>query len=89
MQFQENLKEQLLNSVGEFTWDFGCQFFVETQLGNYVWSDPDYNGDNTLKRFNGNYPQWCKQRGIPYGRDKGRHVVKNYCSDNVIIVGKI
>jgi len=42
-------RESFLNLVGEFTWDFGNKFYIETKIGNFVWStfDPDYNGNNS------------------------------------------
>lgn len=36
---------------GEFTWDFGQLFFIETDKGNFIWSDPDYGGNNTLTPY--------------------------------------
>lgn len=47
------MKEQLMNKAGDFTWDFGQNFFIETPIGNCVWSDPDYYGDSTICSFNG------------------------------------
>jgi hypothetical protein len=76
----------LLDIVGHFTWSYGERFFIETSEGNFVWSDPDYDGDNTLRRFHGGYSDWCKDVGIPYGRDKGRHVLRMYCGDDVKVI---
>jgi hypothetical protein len=77
---------RLLDIVGHFTWGFDCEFFIETSEGNFVWSDPSYDGDNTLKRFHGNYKDWCKQSNIPAGRDKGQHVLRTYCGDDVLVI---
>jgi hypothetical protein len=67
----------------EFTWDFGCRFLLETKHGNYVWYSPNYGGDNTIHPWYGNplnftEPGFC-------GRSKGRHVIGDYCGNNVYI----
>lgn len=84
-----NLKKELPNvlyEVGEFSWDFGSNFFIETHLGNYIWSDPDYNGDNTLRPYPGSLESFLKDRDIPYVRDKGKHIVRDYCGPDVKVV---
>ena len=73
-----------LNTFAEFTWGFGQRFFLETNEGNFVWSDPEYNGDNTISPFRGTYKNWVKQENIPFGRGKGRHTIKSYCGKNVV-----
>lgn len=73
----------LLSESASFTWGFGDKFFVEAPSGNYVWSDPDYDGDNTIRPFAGTYEQWRLSEGIPFGRDKGYHVVGHYCGPDV------
>jgi len=78
-------KEQLLELEGDFTWDFGCHFFIETNKGNFIWSDPDYNGDNTIVPFDGNYNDWLP-RGM-YGRSKGLHKIGSYCGTDIIFKG--
>ena len=72
-----------LDTIADFTWGFANEFFLETKEGNFVWSDPDYQGDNTIKPFNGNYLQWCKRCCIPYGREKGTHTIRGYCGEDV------
>ena len=74
-----------LDDIGEFTWSFNRQFFIETSKGNFVWNDPDYDGDNTIKPFNGDYKKWCDPINIPFGRDKGTHTIRGYCGDQVVI----
>lgn len=70
---------------GEFTWDFGQTFFIETAEGNFVWSDPGYNGSNEIHRFKGTYNDWIKSCNIPYGRCKGKHFIEDYCPGAVFI----
>lgn len=72
------------NTVAEFTWNFGSNFLLETQYGNFVWSDPDYGGDNTIRPYAGN-PINFTQNGLS-GRYKGRHIIRNYCGDKVIFM---
>jgi hypothetical protein len=71
-------KDEVANLVGEFTWDFGCYFFIETSEGNFIWSDPDYQGDNTIKATNLSYEQWITEKNI-FGRSKGKHIIGHYC----------
>ena len=77
----ENLtKEQVGDLVGDFTWDFDNKFFIKTRKGNFVWSDPGYNGTNILTPFNGGLKEFFKD-SYCYGRAKGTHVIKDYCND--------
>lgn len=76
-------KEQLLNTHGEFTWMFGNQFFIETTIGNFVWSDPSYNGSNTIRPFHGSYKEYSNGN---LGRDKGFHDIERYCGNEFTIV---
>jgi hypothetical protein len=69
---------------GQFTWNYGNRFFIETAEGNFVWSDPDYpGGNNTILPFQGDYEKWCRVENIPYGRDKGYHKIGDYCGKYV------
>ena len=73
-----NAKE-VAELCGEFTWDFGQHFFIETEKGNFIWSDPDYGGDNTLTPFEGGIKNFFTDDG--YGRDKGTHIISDYCGN--------
>jgi len=77
-----------LESVAHFSWTFGHEFFLETITeGNWIWSDPSYPGGNhTIKKFKGNYKQFCKLANVPYCRNKGTHVIGDYCGMNVKIL---
>lgn len=75
-----------LDDIGSFTWSFHDKFFIETSKGNFVWSDPEYQGDNTIKSFDGSLESWCRAEGIPYGRDKGTHTIRGYCGEEVKII---
>jgi len=75
-----------LNTVAEFTWLWDDKFFLETENGNFIWSDPDYNGDNTIRPYNGTLIQYCKENGIDFGRGKGKHHIENYCGPNIKIL---
>ena len=74
-------KEEIGNLIGSFTWNFGDEFLIETNKGNFTWSDPEYNGNGILKKFTGNYESWCKKNHIPFGRDKGKHKISDYCGN--------
>ena len=85
----DKLTKELVSSVyGEFTWGFGCTFFIETSLGNFEWKDPDYSGDNSLRVFPGDYAQWLRMSNIPFGRDKGTHLICNYCGTDFTFIGE-
>lgn len=76
----------ILNLEGRFTWMWTDKFFIETQAGNFIWSDPGYNGDNTLTKTNLTYKQYCREAGAPgFGRCKGNHIINVYCGDQVIV----
>lgn len=70
--------EKIKNLVGDFTCMFGCEWFIETSEGNFIWSDPEYHGNNTICPFLGTYKDYLKSGDIPYGRDKGKHILKDY-----------
>ena len=72
-----------LDTVGHFTWDFGSRFHIQTAVGDFEWSDPDYTaGDNTIRPAKP-YEQWLAERKVPFGRDKGTHSIRDYCGVGV------
>lgn len=74
-----------LDTIADFTWCLcGEWFHLETNDGCYEWSDPDYGGDNTIRPC-GSLAEWYEDRGIPFGRCKGRHLIRDYCGEDVII----
>lgn len=77
--------EDVLDEIADITYMWGCHFFLETSLGNFIWQDPDYEGDNTISLFLGNYHQACAFLEIPYGRGKGQHVVRAYCGSKLTL----
>ena len=80
------MNDNLTNDdFANFTWLFGKEFFLETSKGNFIWSDPDYNGDNTITPYSGSLQSYLKECGMKYGRGKGRHMIKSYCGEKVII----
>ena len=78
------MKRLTKDMIADFTWDFGMMFYVETPVGNYEWQDPGYGGDNTLRKVNVSLKEWLKD--VPFGRDKGTHVISDYCGEDVIII---
>lgn len=73
-----------LDSVGEFTWNFGSKFLIQVGIKYYVWSDPEYNGDNTIKPFEGNPANFTSEGFC--GRAKGTHSIRGYCGEEVKFV---
>jgi hypothetical protein len=77
-------REALLACMAQFTWLWSCEFFVETEHGNFIWKDPEYpNGDNTFTPFDGNLLAYLEKVGLDFGRDKGYHVVARYCGEEI------
>jgi hypothetical protein len=73
-----------LDTIASFTWFWGDKFFLETEHGNYIWSNPDYpGGDNTIRSYGANYKYYCKETGVLFARDKGKHRIRDYCGDQV------
>jgi hypothetical protein len=76
------------DDYADFTWMWGQKFFLETKHGNFVWSDPNYQGDNTIRPFQGTLLDFCKTMGVDYGRSKGIHMISRYCGEKVIIMAE-
>lgn len=70
---------------GRFTWDFGQLFFIETEVGNFVWSDPGYGGDNTIRcvKDSDNIAEFFGNAFVKY---RGRHRIIDYCGKDVRFV---
>lgn len=79
-------KELQLSDTAHFSWGFSDEFFLETAKGNFIWSDPDYQGNNTIRPFPCNHTDWCKAYKIDFSRDKGRHTIEDYCGKDVKIL---
>lgn len=63
--------------AGKFVWGFGQEFYIEADDGKqYIWSSPEYGGDDSFKDAQLTYAEWV---GPDWGRDKGKHVIKNFC----------
>lgn len=79
------------DSICQFTWGFDSRFLIrkydfyhKVSYGDfYVWSDPEYNGDNTIKKYEG-YPQHFTGKNF-CGRNKGHHSIYAFCGDSVKI----
>ena len=60
----------------DFTWDFGQNFLLKTDNGYFIWSDPAYGGDNTIRPYPGNSRDFG-------GKFKGNHEIGSYCGNEV------
>lgn len=76
-----------LNDTAEFIWMWSSEFFLITDEGNYVWSDPGYGGDNTIRKSELDYGQYCDKHDMEYGRSKGTHIIGSYTGNETKIVG--
>lgn len=81
------LKSILLQVRGRFAWAHGPDWLIETPIGNFHWSDPDYNGDNTIRPYQGDSLGFSKEflHGNPI-RDKGFHDIERYCGTEFTVV---
>jgi len=78
---------KIFDTVGQFTWLWDDRFFIETKdHGNFIWSDPGYDGDNTIRKCSISYKQYLKENDIDFGRDKGPHIIAEYCGVNVVVM---
>lgn len=78
-EFKEESHNLTLDDEGDFIWDFGFRWLIETAKGNFIWSDPEYQGDNTIRPCKENEAEeWS-------GRFEGHHCIQDYCGDAVII----
>ena len=69
-----------ISDNGVFTFGWSEEFFVETNKGNFIFSDPGFGGDNTMRPFYGSIDGWVQ--GLPYAAiNKGRHVIKDFCGN--------
>lgn len=76
-----------LDTKASISWAWTCEYFLETNRGNYIWKCPDYvGGDDTISKFDGSLDDFIKSRNIPYVRDKGIHSIGEYCGQNVKFV---
>lgn len=77
-------REEFLNLIGDFSWNYGNKFFIETSFGNFTWSDPEYfGGTNQIRPFKGTCFDFIKIQGIPYLRDKGKKSILDFCGEDV------
>lgn len=67
----ELTREQILKLKCNATWDFGQRFFFETEIGNFIWKDPDMGGDNSIVKTSMSLEEFC----MPMGRDKGNEIL--------------
>lgn len=74
-------------TIGKFGWAWSHEFFVQTDYGNFIYSDPDYpNGNNTLQPYPHSLRKFCQDRGLACVRDKGCHPIEKFCGPNVKIL---
>ena len=82
---QRMMKMLTLDTYGRFNWNYGKEWHIETDVGNYEWSDPDVGGDNTIRPCKP-LKEWTEKLGLPYARAKGSHPIRKLCGDNVNII---
>lgn len=85
-------KNDITSELADFSWAWNDKFFVQIKHpinpangGNYVWSDPDYGGDNTLTKFEGSLIDFLRREKVEFVRDKGLHIIGQYCGMVVVV----
>jgi hypothetical protein len=48
--------------------------FLETYKGVFIFTKKT----KTISRFSDNYHSWCALEGIPFGKNKGKHIIEEY-----------
>ena len=76
-----------LNKMMYFTWSYGKEFFLSPNEDpnhehNYIWSDPEYQGDGTIRCYNGTIKQYFGSSG----RCKGCHRIVDFCGSNTTFI---
>lgn len=77
--------EELLDLEGHFVWCWNQYFIITTDELVLLWSSPDYNGDNTIRPWTGSTVDLHKYLCIDWGKCKGRHKLKDFCGDKIIL----
>lgn len=80
------MSQLTLATIANVTWLWGDRFFLETNVGNYIWSDPDYRGTNEIRRVHMTLKWYLHWIGGKCGRDKGTHTIIGLCGPDVTIV---
>jgi hypothetical protein len=76
-----------LSTYGYFTWGTSNKCFVETEIGNYVYSCPCFSyGDGSLRAYKGNLNDWLKEHHLKSGVYKGYYTIENFCGSKVRFV---
>lgn len=73
----------LLNMIGDFTRIGFELFFVETDVGNFVYD----RLNNTLVRYGGSYFSYMNYNNVLKVKFKGKHKIGDYCGNGVKVSG--
>ena len=85
------------NKLMYFVWNFDHEYFLTPvdvenpdyrhYKYNYVWSSPQYpDGTNTIWPYYGSIKDYF---GSSFGRDKGRHIVRDICGQKTKFVAEL
>jgi hypothetical protein len=72
-------KEEIRNLFGDFTFDYKDEFFISTEKGNFVFSDPKYGGSGELKKYDGSRKNWEESKAKVFGPIN--HFLDYVCGD--------
>lgn len=60
--------------------------FLKTKFGNYIWSDPEYGGNNSIKKFKGSLQDAFATGLAKFSEHKGEYNINYYCGSDVDIL---
>ena len=79
-----NLTKDVIGKLfGNFTWDYKQHFFITTKMGNFIWSDPEYGGDNSIRYTTQSLKEYLAGTE---GQSKGNHYINDFCGDNFTLI---
>ena len=79
-------REELLKLPAKVTFFPGHDCFLETEQGNFVWSDPEYGGDNTLRPHTGLLSDFIERiKPAVIGMALGKKSIQDCCGDRVVL----
>ncbi len=82
----QDFRNRLLSLMGKVSYSLKDRdFFIKTDIGNFIWINPSLNGGSTMLMTDMTLEQWVDKKGVNAVRDKGYHLISKYCGDQFVI----
>ncbi len=78
--------KEFLKMVAHFYQSSGSECFATNKYWNMIWSNPEYGGDNTIRKYEGTYDDWYNSLEVKHVEDKGRHITRKFCGKDIEII---